>query len=153
MIVSCQCSKEDVPNSECDPFFINYTFNQIATLSIKEEIDYEVTHLITCEIDAIDLNAFTNDSIATQTQDNSIRFSIEILNENDNIPIPDKSLYIFNVSENTPIESSFGQIEASDVDEDEIQFSLQSEFNAINSNGVLLLKNQLDYEERGFMEK
>ena len=110
-------------------------------------------HVITCEIDALDLNAFTGDSTATQTQNNSIRFSIEVLNANDNIPIPDKSLYVFNVSENTPIGSSFGQIEASDEDEDEINFLVQSEFIEINSNGVLLLKNHLDYEERGFMEK
>ena len=140
----------------CDPFFINYTAGQIASLSIKENIDYEVTHLISCQINAFDLNAFTDDSTAAQTQNNSIEFLVEILNENDNIPIPVKSLYAFNVSENTPIGSSFGQIEAFDLDGDEIQFLVSSEFFEmfeINSNGVLSLKNQLDYEERGFKEK
>ena len=136
----------------CDPFFINYTVGKIASLSIKENIDYEVNHLISCHINAFDLNAFT----AAQTQNNSIQFSVEILNENDNIPIPVKSLYAFNVSENTPIGSSFGQIEGSDLDGDEIQFLVASEFFEIfeiNSNGVLSLKNQLDYEERGFKKK
>ena len=137
----------------CDPFFINNTDGQIASLSIKENIDYEVTHLISCQINAFDLNAFTDDSTAAQTQNNSIEFSVEILNENDNIPIPVKSLYAFNVSENTPVGSSFGQIEGSDLDGDEIQFLVASEFFEINSNGVLSLKNQLDYEERGFKEK
>ena len=148
MAISCQCSNEDF-SAICNPFFINYTSDQIATLSIKENIDYEVTQLIFCEITALDLNAFSGDS----GQDNSIKFSVTILNENDNIPTPLSSLYIFNVSENTPIGSSFGQIEASDLDEDEIRFSVVSQFIQINSNGVLSLKNQIDYEELGFMEK
>ena len=148
MAISCQCSNEYF-SALCDPFFINYTSDQIATLSIKENIDYEVTHLISCEITALDLNAFSGDS----GQDNSFKFSVTILNENDNVPIPILSLYIFNVSENTPIGSSFGQIEASDLDGDEIRFSVVSQFIQINSNGVLSLKNQIDYEELGFMEK
>ena len=135
----------------CDPFFINYTSDQIATLSITEEIDYEVTHLISCEITALDLNAFSDDF--STSQDNSFKFSVTILNENDNIPIPASPLYIFNVSENIPVGSSFGQIEASDLDEDEIRFSVVAQFIQINSNGVLSLKNQIDYEELGFMEK
>ena len=134
----------------CEPFLINYTSDQIATLSIIEEIDYEVTHLISCEITALDLNAFSD--IETR-QNNSLKFSVTILNENDNIPIPVTPLNIFNVSENTPIGSSFGQIGASDLDEDEIRFSVVSQFIEINSNGVLSLKNQIDFEELGFMEK
>ena len=148
--VSCQCSKENFP-TKCNPFFIDYTFDQTASLFIREEIDYEVTHLIYCEITAFDLNAFSGDSSASQ--DNSLQFSVTILNENDNIPMPVSSLYIFNVSENTPVGSSFGQMEALDLDEDEIRFSVVSQFIQINSNGVLSLKNQIDYEELGFMEK
>ena len=150
LTVSCRCSNEDF-STMCDPFFINYTFYQNATLSIKENIDYEVTHLISCEITALDLNAFSDDS--STSQDNSFKFFVTILNENDNIPIPLSLLYIFNVSENTPIGSSFGQIEALDLDGDEIRFSVVSHFIQINSNGVLSLKNQIDYEELGFMEK
>ena len=150
LTVSCQCSKENF-STKCNPFFINYTFDQVASLSIREEIDYEITHLIYCEITALDLNAFSGDSSASQ--DNSLQFSVTILNENDNIPMPVSSLYIFNVSENTPVGSSFGQMEALDLDEDEIRFSVVSQFIQINSNGVLSLKNQIDYEELGFMEK
>ena len=151
LTVSCQCSNEDL-STMCEPFLINYTSDQIATLSIIEEIDYEVTHLISCEITAVDLNAFSDDSIET-SQNNSLKFSVTILNENDNIPIPVTPLNIFNVSENTPIGSSFGQIGASDLDGDEIRFSVVSQFIEINPNGVLSLKNQIDYEELGFMEK
>ena len=106
---------------------------------------------MSCEITALDLNAFSDES--STSQDNSFKFSVTILNENDNVPIPLSSLYIFNVSENTPVGSSFGQIEASDLDEDEIRFLVVSQFIQINSNGVLSLKNQIDYEELGFMEK
>ena len=148
LAVSCQCSKKNF-QTKCNPFFINYTFDQIASLSIREEIDYEVTHLISCKITVRDLNAFPD----ATNQDNSFKFSVTILNENDNIPMPVSSIYIFNVSENTPVGSSFGQIEASDLDEDEIRFSVVSQFIQINSNGVLSLKNQIDYEELGFMEK
>jgi len=150
LAISCQCSKENF-STKCNPFFINYTSDQIASLSIREGIDYEVTHLIYCEITALDLNAFSGDSSASQ--DNTLQFSLTILNENDNIPLPISSLYIFNVSENTPVGSSFGQMEALDLDEDEIRFSVVSQFIQINLNGVLSLKNQIDYEELGFMEK
>ena len=148
LTVSCRCSNKNF-STICDPFFINYTSDQIATLSIKENIDYEVAHLISCKITALDLNAFSDDS----GQDNSVKFSVTILNENDNIPTPLSSLYIFNVSENTPIGSSFGQIEAFDLDGDEIRYSVVSQFIQINSNGVLSLKNHIDYEELGFKEK
>ena len=144
LAVSCQCFKENFP-TKCNPFFINYTSDQIASLSIREEIDYEVTHFISCDITARDLNAFSGDSSASQ--DNSLQFSVAILNENDNIPMPISSLYIFNVSENTPVGSSFGQMEASDLDLDEIRFSVVSQFIQINLNGVLSLKNQIDYEQ------
>ncbi|XP_046901932.1 protocadherin gamma-C5-like isoform X2 [Hypomesus transpacificus] len=87
----------------------------------------------------------------------TVQIIISVLDNNDNIPVFEKSMYEVSLFENTPLGTSFLKVEANDVDDGlngEIEYSLGDHtsetirdlFNIDPQTGEMFLKTSLDYE-------
>ncbi|XP_068584991.1 cadherin-related family member 5-like isoform X2 [Cebidichthys violaceus] len=74
-----------------------------------------------------------------------------LVNVNDNHPVFDQNLYHVNVNEMSPVGSTVGRFEATDLDLQQISYTLTSEFNGFTLKSPtepdLLVETRLDYEK------
>lgn len=126
-------------------------------LILKSHLDYESQR-------HFELYLIAKDNGSPHSYKVSKKLIINVLDENDNSPICDKSLYIESIKENK-IERDFLQIRASDLDSGynaRLLFSIVSEakntskienlFEIDKMTGWLSLKQPLDYEKKQFYD-
>ncbi|XP_031717697.1 cadherin-related family member 5 isoform X1 [Anarrhichthys ocellatus] len=81
----------------------------------------------------------------------SLSIVVVLENVNDNHPVFDQNPYHVNVSEMSPLGTSVGRFEATDLDVQTISYTLTSEFNGFtlmsSTNPDLLVAMRLDYEK------
>ncbi|RNA37159.1 protocadherin-1-like isoform X1 [Brachionus plicatilis] len=121
-------------------------------LTLKSHLDYEVEK-------KFDLFLFARDNGYPERKKSWKKLVINVVDENDNRPICDKSLFIENIKENLKVKHLI-QITASDLDSglnSKLVYKIdqgreEAEFFEVDQNGWLSVKSPLDYEKNHFIE-
>ncbi|XP_063354035.1 protocadherin alpha-3-like isoform X33 [Pelmatolapia mariae] len=126
-----------------------------AELVLQKALDREKQAVITMTLTAVDGG--------TPPKSGTSQLVINVLDNNDNIPIFSESLYKTKIPENIPLGLNVITVNATDADEglnSEIVYSLRSKdqdhvldiFEIEPQTGVIKVKGKIDFEERGAFE-
>ncbi|XP_058506553.1 protocadherin alpha-3-like [Solea solea] len=126
-----------------------------AELVLQKALDREKQPVITMTLTAVDGG--------NPPKSGTSQLTINVLDNNDNIPIFSESLYKTKIPENTPVGTTVMAVNATDADEGlngEIVFSLRSKdqdrvldiFEIESQTGVIKVKGNIDFEERKAFE-
>nr|XP_043895495.1 protocadherin alpha-8-like isoform X9 [Solea senegalensis] len=126
-----------------------------AELVLQKGLDREKQPVITMTLTAVDGG--------NPPKSGTSQLIINVLDNNDNIPIFSESLYKTKIPENTPLGTTVIAVNATDADEGlngEIVFSLRSKdqdrvldiFEIESNTGVIKVKGNIDFEERKAFE-
>ena len=129
-------------------FTVNASTGEVALARL---FDYEesTNHLTTLQISLVDMGTPMHKSISMGT------LQIELLDSNDNQPIPSESLYVISLAENTPVGHVILTLTSSDRDTGsnaELTYSIGccsgNLFSVVTegNNGLLMIVSSLDYE-------
>ncbi|XP_053179570.1 protocadherin alpha-3-like [Scomber japonicus] len=124
-------------------------------LVLKKALDREKQPVITMTLTAVDGG--------TPPKSGTSQLVINVLDNNDNIPIFSESLYKIKITENTPLGTPVIAVNATDADEglnSEIVYSLRSKdqnhvldiFEIESQTGVIKVKGKINFEERKAFE-
>ncbi|XP_070819216.1 protocadherin alpha-3-like [Chaetodon trifascialis] len=126
-----------------------------AQLVLQKALDREKEHVIKLTVTAVDGG--------NPPKSGTSEIIINVLDNNDNVPVFSSSLYKIRVSENLPVDTTIVILNATDADEgvnSEIEYSLRSKgqdhvldlFEIDSKTGAILVKGKIDYEENPAFE-
>lgn len=130
-----------------NPFFINAN---TGVISLWRNLDADGTQNKTFSFKVRAENTRTMDHSVTGQNFTEAWVNIQVENVNDNSPKFIQNVYLFQVNETAPLKQALFQISATDIDNDNIIYSLVGDhtpFKIDTSTGDISLSKNLDYEK------
>ena len=140
--ISCQCWKLEKEVTPCLIIDLDRSTFPKISIVVSDQIDYESHDTVNCTVTITDENGI-------QPQNAIETFELQIINQNDFMPVFEKMLYEFTISEAAPLGSFVGRIQADDVDGDldPIFYFMEDSALRIDENsGEIFIAKLLDYE-------
>ena len=141
--LSCEC-KKDVLKESCEKFSILNKNNSVIFV-VSEQIDFEMVSEIICVLHVTD--AAADQKFPDQTTVKSI--FVNVIDNNDNIPLFELDTYRFDVPENMATGQVVGTVRATDLDIDDIIIYAMLNFSHITvdeRSGEIKIETPFDYE-------